>query len=1471
MRRFLFVLVMMIPGFALAQDDDKGFLTGLLERNLSGAGREVTINGFEGALSSRARIAEILIADDQGTWLTLRGAALNWNRAALLRGRVEVNTLSAEEIIITRPPVSPEGITPRPAAAPGFSLPELPVSIRIDQLQAARVVLGAPVLGQAAELRMDASATLAGGEGAVQLLLERIDGKDARIAFSGSFENESRALSLDLSATEGADGLIAGLTGIPGAPPLSLTLAGTGPLSDYSADLSLATDAQERLAGRVVLGANAEGAQTFRADLGGDIATLVAPDYRAFFGPDIALDVEGVKEPGGRLDISRLRLETAALSLGGQIGISENGLPDRLDLVGAIASDTGAPVLLPLSGPETRLTRADFQVALGEGETPEALRLSVRVTGFERPDLAIVRLDMTGEGTVDQSPQSVDLALDFSASGIAPDDADLARAIGPDLTGAANIAWRPGAPLRLPGARLNGAGYALTLAEVEIGGLDSAGEVSGRVEGRLDDLSQFSGLAGRPLAGAGDLALTGRYAALSGEGEVDLTLNGRDLALDQAELDALLRGDSRVALSALRDKTGTTLRNLGVEAGTLTLSAAGALTPGAGDLTADLTFSDLSALGPGYGGALDASLRITGAAGGAQDVVATARGDNLRIGVAEIDGLLAGQTAIELDATRAGERITVNTFTAENPALSLHVDGRLSGSESDLNAKFRLPDLGVMGAAYRGAIEARARVTGDGAAQRIDLTADGEGVTIGVPQADQLLREGLNLTATLLRDGARMRLENARLSAASLTARASGDLTSGTQDLTADMTFADLSDIDPRFGGAFSARARMTEETRGRRIELTGNGTSITVGAPEVDRLLRDGLTIALNALQDGPVIDIAQAQARAASLTVNARGAFQSGASALTADLSFDSLSDLGPRYGGALRAEASLREEGALRRITLTGAGQNLSLGQAEADRLLRGTTDIALTLTEEGGRIDLSEATISNPQLSGQANATLGGADTNAEFTTRLANLGLIAPGLNGPLTAEGRVAGTDAGYDIAVAVTGPGGIDARIDGSAAPDFATVDLGMNGSVQTALANPFLTPRLIDGLARFDMRINGAPGPAALSGSITVPSARVVDPVSGVTLENIRADVALGGGRATLDVATAVAAGGRILVTGPVSLTAPFQADLNVVLDRVVLRDPELFTTQLRGDLTVNGPLTDGALISGNIGLRETEIRVPSTGLSGAGALPGLEHVNEPPAVRATRARAGLLHDDGGQGRADGARPFRLDVAIRAPERIFIRGRGLDAEMGGELRITGTTDDIIPIGAFELIRGRLDILGQRFDLDSGSALLQGELIPFINLAASTRTDDVQATIVISGPATEPDISFQSSPELPEEEVLAQILFGRDLSQISPYQALQLASAVQTLAGRDDGGIVSRLRQGIGLDDLDVTTDAEGNTGLQAGKYISRRIYSDVVVDSTGRSEINLNIDVTRSLRARGTVANDGSTGLGMFFERDY
>ena len=102
------------------------------------------------------------------------------------------------------------------------------------------------------------------------------------------------------------------------------------------------------------------------------------------------------------------------------------------------------------------------------------------------------------------------------------------------------------------------------------------------------------------------------------------------------------------------------------------------------------------------------------------------------------------------------------------------------------------------------------------------------------------------------------------------------------------------------------------------------------------------------------------------------------------------------------------------------------------------------------------------------------------------------------------------------------------------------------------------------------------------------------------GIRLEGVNATADLAGGRINLDADAAVAAGGRVSVTGPIDLQGG-TLDLAILLDRVVARDPNLYETEISGNLRMSGRNADGPLISGTINLGETEIRIPSTGLGG------------------------------------------------------------------------------------------------------------------------------------------------------------------------------------------------------------------------------------------------------------------------------
>lgn len=1163
---------------ALAQEEpggDVGFLTGFLQDSLSGAGRTVTIDGFTGALSSRATIARLTIADDAGVWLTVEGVTLDWSRSSLLSGALLVEEFTADHITLTRLPDAGPPALPAPEAG-GFSLPDLPVSIDIQNVAAERITLGEAVLGQPVEGSLAASLQLAGGAGQVTLdLLRTDDGPAGAIRLDAGYDNATRELVVALTATEEEGGIVTGLLGLPGEPAADFRLIGNGTFEAFAADITLATDGEDRLTGQVTLGEDAAGGNRLQATLQGNLAPLLAPEHVDFFGTSVALTLLAERSAAGRVVVENFVLSTRSLQLSGNATIAADGLPEVMTINGRLADPDGGQVLLPLGNTPTLVDAVSFDLdadLAGSGDW----RGYLSVEGLAGGSVAAEMLSLSGSGRITQLLEGRRLGgtFRFIVEGLEQADTALQQALGSAVEGTVTASYLQGddvvaiSDLQITGNDLDVAG------EMEVAGPATGFLVDGRLQATADDLGRFAALADVALAGRGTVTLTGTAGPLSGlvDGTVAIAATGLELGI--APLDRLLADISTLDLSVLRDESGTELRSLDLRAGALMLKASGKIASVGSALVARIDLADIGAALPGWGG------------------------------------------AVSLDGTYTG------------------------------------------------------------------------------------------------------------------------------------------------------------------------------------------------------------------------------------TADLG----------------------------RITVKGTGTGLAGGTAIIDRVLDGESQLAAEIALRDGRLIVETANLATPQLSIAVVGDLEAADQTLEVEADLTDLGLIVDGLRGPLRVAGQVVQDGAGFLLDLSARGPGQVDGALTGRIAETFSTADLALVGSGQAGLANLLLAPRTLDGPLQYDLRLSGPLSLASLSGRVSLSDGRLTDPNLGFAVEAIEATAVLQNGGANVAATSRLSTGGVIRVEGPVSLSAPFAADLSVALEQLRLFDPELYDATASGAIRLEGPLTGGAAISGSVVLASAELRVPDSTVGGIGTIPDITHLAEPAEVRRTRERAGLLGTDvGTDARRGGAAPFALDLTISAPNRIFLRGRGLDAELGGEIRLTGTSAAIVPFGAFSLIRGRLDILGRRLVLDQADLALEGSFVPVLTISASRESEGITSFVRIKGAADEPTVTFTSNPELPQEDVIARLLFDRGLDSISVLQAVQLANAVAVLAGKSGAGVINQLRTGFGLDDLDVTTAADGTTAVTVGKYLSENIYTEVEVGQSGQSRVNLNLDIRPGVTVKGRVGDDGETGLGIFVEGDY
>ncbi|MBO80490.1 translocation/assembly module TamB domain-containing protein [Citromicrobium bathyomarinum] len=240
-----------------------------------------------------------------------------------------------------------------------------------------------------------------------------------------------------------------------------------------------------------------------------------------------------------------------------------------------------------------------------------------------------------------------------------------------------------------------------------------------------------------------------------------------------------------------------------------------------------------------------------------------------------------------------------------------------------------------------------------------------------------------------------------------------------------------------------------------------------------------------------------------------------------------------------------------------------------------------------------------------------------------------------------------------------------------------------------------------------------------------------------------------------------------------------------------------------------------------------------------------------------------------------ASGA-PWRFLIDARAPSRVDVDGLGLDSEWSADVRVRGTTEEMRIGGEANLIRGDYTFAGARFEVTRGRIEFdQSQAIdPRLDIEAETDSNGISVTVNIAGNAMEPEITFSSTPALPDEEILARLLFGGSITSLSATDALQLGAAVASLRGGGGLDPINQLRSAIGLDRLRIVSAdpvLDRGTAIALGKNIGRRFYVELITDGQGYSATDAEFRITSWLSLLATVSTVGRNGVSIEASRDY
>lgn len=502
-----------------------------------------------------------------------------------------------------------------------------------------------------------------------------------------------------------------------------------------------------------------------------------------------------------------------------------------------------------------------------------------------------------------------------------------------------------------------------------------------------------------------------------------------------------------------------------------------------------------------------------------------------------------------------------------------------------------------------------------------------------------------------------------------------------------------------------------------------------------------------------------------------------------------------------------------------------------------------------------------------VSGAASAPKVGYSLNwagAELQqTKSAGLAPLAIGSTGTFSGNS--------LDFRTTIGGPGGLALQGGGrveTAGSGALSVDISGGVPLSLAAAQLASAGASLTGTANVSVSVRGTTSAPVIGGSVKASGARLVSATTGIALNDLSADISMADNVVRINRLTGkISTGGTISASGTVGIDGTMPADIAVKIVDGRYTDGRIVATTLNGDVTLKGPLLSGPTAAGTINLGRTVITVPDRLPASLSQL-DVKHQNAPAAVvRQQEALAPSSPSGQGSGLVN------LDLTINAPQQIFVQGRGIDAELGGNLKLTGSTAAPSALGEFKLRRGRLSILARRLDFTSGTIGFYGSLIPTLNFVAESKTSTATVTVNVTGQADNPKFTFSSVPALPQDEALAQLIFGRSMSNLSPLQIAQLAQAAAQLAGVGGStSLLENIQRQIGVDDLDLKTTDDGGTAVSAGKYLNDRTYITIEKgDRPGSGKAGIDLDVGRGIKLRGEARDDGEAKGGIFFEREY
>jgi autotransporter translocation and assembly factor TamB len=369
----------------------------------------------------------------------------------------------------------------------------------------------------------------------------------------------------------------------------------------------------------------------------------------------------------------------------------------------------------------------------------------------------------------------------------------------------------------------------------------------------------------------------------------------------------------------------------------------------------------------------------------------------------------------------------------------------------------------------------------------------------------------------------------------------------------------------------------------------------------------------------------------------------------------------------------------------------------------------------------------------------------------------------------------------------------------------------------------------------------------------------------------------------RVTLSRLSARAGSGTLEGSGVVALRqfAPENINLTVRAQRWPAAQTAQYRAVVNGNVRVTGA-PSALQVAGAVEVVEGNIR-PDLGFLNRGPVP----LKRDPTIVVVQNRSqAQAPAPAGSGNGSAApedngllQKLVLNMTVTIPNNFWIRHPNANVELRGKLTVVKKPEaDLAISGLLETVRGWVGFQGRRFTLTEGRIQFTGgkPTDAVLEVTGEYRVNGYLVNVVVSGTAAKPTLVLKSQPVLEQSDILALLLFGKPVADLTKSEQVSLQqNAIDLTAGFAAATLGRAVSDALGLQNLGIDLSDVSFTGGQVrfGRYVGPRTYVSVSQDISGdhEREVSLEYQLTPNWRIGTSTTIEGKSSVDVIWHKRY